>query len=256
MGLGGSGFHFFPLPLQIRDKFDAGEDVELDDMNPHDVACLLKEFFRSLPEPLMTVELFGPFLATTSEWVSEWVSQRVVLVVAIWLRHAPEVPLFTLWVSVVVCGILFRPEPVLLLPYLWCVPKKQCTLNLSSSSVIFFFFLGLGLGSSAQRRDALRLLCLLLPPPNRDTLQELLQFLSRVALHSDGIILIDGTEVGVVYGDVPACGGCRIMSGMASCSCPPTFSSTCSNDIHGLDLWGPDKGVWKVQQLKVVAPVL
>lgn len=53
-----------------------------------------------------------------------------------------------------------------------------------------------GLSSSAQRRDALRLLCLLLPQPNRDTLLELLQFLSRVALHSDGIILIDGTEVG------------------------------------------------------------
>ena len=46
-----------------------------------------------------------------------------------------------------------------------------------------------------QRRDALRFLCLLLPQANRDTLQELLQFLSRVALHSDGIILIDGTEV-------------------------------------------------------------
>jgi hypothetical protein len=43
--------------------------VELtDDMNPHDVACLLKEFFRSLPEPLMTTELFVPFLATRSEW--------------------------------------------------------------------------------------------------------------------------------------------------------------------------------------------
>ena len=53
------------------------------------------------------------------------------------------------------------------------------------------------LSNSAQRRDALRLLCLLLPQPNRDTLQELLEFLSRVALHSDGIILIDGTEVGV-----------------------------------------------------------
>ena len=53
---------------QIREKFDSGQDVELtDDMNPHDVACLLKEFFRSLPEPLMTLELFGPFLATRSE---------------------------------------------------------------------------------------------------------------------------------------------------------------------------------------------
>lgn len=53
----------------------------------------------------------------------------------------------------------------------------------------------LELSSSAQRRDALRLFCLLLPPANRDTLQALVQFLSRVALHSDGIILIDGTEV-------------------------------------------------------------
>ena len=54
--------------LQIREKFDSGEDVELtDDMNPHDVACLLKEFFRSLPEPLMTVELFTPFLSTISK---------------------------------------------------------------------------------------------------------------------------------------------------------------------------------------------
>lgn len=34
-----------------------------------------------------------------------------------------------------------------------------------------------------------------MPQANRDTLLELLQFLSRVALHSDGIILIDGTEV-------------------------------------------------------------
>jgi len=51
------------------------------------------------------------------------------------------------------------------------------------------------LSNPGQRRDALRLLCLLLPQANRDTLQELLKFLSRVALHSDGIILIDGTEV-------------------------------------------------------------
>lgn len=54
---------------QIREQFDSGEDVELaDDMNPHDVACLLKEFFRSLPEPLMTIELFGPFISTRSNY--------------------------------------------------------------------------------------------------------------------------------------------------------------------------------------------
>lgn len=56
------------------------------------------------------------------------------------------------------------------------------------------------LTNSGQRRDALRLTCLLLPQANRDTLQELLQFLSRVAMHSDGIILLDGTEVGVACG--------------------------------------------------------
>ena len=51
------------------------------------------------------------------------------------------------------------------------------------------------LATPALRRDALRYLCLLLPQANRDTLQELLRFLTRVALRSNGIILIDGTEV-------------------------------------------------------------
>jgi hypothetical protein len=101
---------------EIRRRFDQGQDVDLSDANPHDVAAVLKDFFRSLPEPLMTRDLFAPILGTRR------------------------------------------------------------------------------LSSSAQRRDALRLFCLLLPQANRDTLQELLQFLSRVALHSDGIILIDGTE--------------------------------------------------------------
>ena len=65
---------------QIREKFDSGEDVELtNDVNPHDVACLLKEFFRSLPEPLMTVELFGPFISTRSNYLRMHV-QRFVCV--------------------------------------------------------------------------------------------------------------------------------------------------------------------------------
>ena len=57
--------------LQIREKFDSGEDVELtDDINPHDVACLLKEFFRSLPEALLTKDLYQPFLSTQSKRAS------------------------------------------------------------------------------------------------------------------------------------------------------------------------------------------
>ena len=51
------------------------------------------------------------------------------------------------------------------------------------------------ISTRAQQKNALRYLVILLPRPNRDTLQELLQFLCKVALHSDGIILVDGTEV-------------------------------------------------------------
>ena len=52
------------------------------------------------------------------------------------------------------------------------------------------------LQSRSQQKEALNLLCLLLPRPNRDTLRELVEFLSRVALHSNDTILLDGTEVG------------------------------------------------------------
>ena len=56
-------------------------------------------------------------------------------------------------------------------------------------------YVSIELQSRSQQKEALSLLCLLLPRPNRDTLQELLQHMSRVALHSTGIILVDGTEV-------------------------------------------------------------
>ena len=45
--------------------------MDLSDASPHDVAAVLKEFFRSLPEPLMTRDLFGPILGTRSEWGRE-----------------------------------------------------------------------------------------------------------------------------------------------------------------------------------------
>ena len=52
----------------MKQKFDKGEDFELsDETSPHDVACVLKEFFRSLPEPLMTRELYYPLLKTRSK---------------------------------------------------------------------------------------------------------------------------------------------------------------------------------------------
>ena len=53
---------------QLRDEFDSGKDVKLnEEHNPHDVAALLKEFFRDLPEPLLTRDLYSPFVATRSE---------------------------------------------------------------------------------------------------------------------------------------------------------------------------------------------
>ncbi|KAH9492629.1 Rho GTPase-activating protein 6, partial [Bulinus truncatus] len=48
---------------QLREEFDGGKEVTLtDEYHPHDVAALLKEFFRDLPEPLLSRELYLPFL--------------------------------------------------------------------------------------------------------------------------------------------------------------------------------------------------
>ncbi|KAL8582231.1 hypothetical protein ACOMHN_036988 [Nucella lapillus] len=50
---------------QLREEFDTGQGVELmEEHNVHDVAALLKEFFRDLPEPLLSRDLFLPFVAT------------------------------------------------------------------------------------------------------------------------------------------------------------------------------------------------
>ncbi|XP_068701575.1 rho GTPase-activating protein 6-like isoform X2 [Montipora foliosa] len=51
---------------QMRDQFDSGEKTEFtsEDDNPHDVAALFKEYFRDLPEPLLTRDLYSAFLET------------------------------------------------------------------------------------------------------------------------------------------------------------------------------------------------
>ena len=52
---------------QIREHFDKGLPIAWgDDINPHDVACLLKEYLRCLPEPLISRELYSYFLQTQS----------------------------------------------------------------------------------------------------------------------------------------------------------------------------------------------
>lgn len=50
---------------QLREDFDQGTNLELDDdVCPHDVATLLKEYLRDLPEPLLCRRLYQPFVNT------------------------------------------------------------------------------------------------------------------------------------------------------------------------------------------------
>lgn len=57
---------FFLSLLQLREEFDCGVDVQLDEEHSvHDVAALLKEFLRDMPDPLLTKELYTAFINTT-----------------------------------------------------------------------------------------------------------------------------------------------------------------------------------------------
>lgn len=48
--------------------YDTGREVVLNEaFNPNDAACLLKEYLRSLPEPLLTRELYSGFIAANSK---------------------------------------------------------------------------------------------------------------------------------------------------------------------------------------------
>ncbi|XP_010884966.1 rho GTPase-activating protein 6 isoform X2 [Esox lucius] len=50
---------------QLREEFDRGVDVRLDkEHSVHDVAALLKEFLRDMPDPLLTKELYTAFINT------------------------------------------------------------------------------------------------------------------------------------------------------------------------------------------------
>ncbi|KAM6945791.1 rho GTPase-activating protein 6 [Aplochiton taeniatus] len=50
---------------QLREEFDRGVDVRLDEeQSVHDVAALLKEFLRDMPDPLLSKELYTAFINT------------------------------------------------------------------------------------------------------------------------------------------------------------------------------------------------
>ncbi|KAK2839859.1 hypothetical protein Q5P01_013599 [Channa striata] len=66
---------------QLREEFDQGWEVRLDEEHSvHDVAALLKEFLRDLPDPLLTRELYTAFINTMLLDYSEQVSAIQLLI--------------------------------------------------------------------------------------------------------------------------------------------------------------------------------
>lgn len=56
------------LVLQLREDFDCGKETSLDDEQcPHDIATLLKEYLRDLPDPLLCRDLYHAFVQTQSK---------------------------------------------------------------------------------------------------------------------------------------------------------------------------------------------
>ncbi|XP_053713925.1 rho GTPase-activating protein 6-like isoform X1 [Synchiropus splendidus] len=71
---------------QLREEFDRGADVQMDEEHSvHDVAALLKEFLRDMPDPLLTKELYTAFINTTSMDPDE---QQTVMQLLVYLLPA------------------------------------------------------------------------------------------------------------------------------------------------------------------------
>lgn len=59
----------FSSIFKLREEFDRGLDVFLDEhQSVHDVAALLKEFLRDMPDSLIPRELYAAFLSTACEY--------------------------------------------------------------------------------------------------------------------------------------------------------------------------------------------
>ena len=64
--------------IQLREEFDRGGQITLSmETGVHDVATLLKEFFRDLPEPLLPKEVQSALLAIHSKLAIKIVNCRV-----------------------------------------------------------------------------------------------------------------------------------------------------------------------------------
>ncbi|XP_053311031.1 rho GTPase-activating protein 6 isoform X2 [Spea bombifrons] len=66
---------------QLREEFDRGVDVVLEEEHSvHDVAALLKEFLRDMPDPLLTRELYTAFINTIMLDADEQLSTLQLLI--------------------------------------------------------------------------------------------------------------------------------------------------------------------------------
>lgn len=145
--------------IQLREEFDQGWEIQMDEENSiHDVAALLKEFFRDLPDPLLARDLYTAFINTTCK-------QHIV-------KHTRK----------------FKIKSI---------NQNQPPFGNTSSSICTFKLVKLVftvLDPSDQER-ALQLLIFLLPPCNSDTLHRLLCLLSTVAAHAEDSLDSEGQEV-------------------------------------------------------------
>lgn len=71
-------------------------DVQLDEEHSiHDVAALLKEFLRDMPDPLLTKELYTAFINTTCRLSTTFLKEPIILI----YRLFKFIPIFNLFGS-------------------------------------------------------------------------------------------------------------------------------------------------------------
>lgn len=102
--------HFAPLlPPQLRDEFDRGTRTGFEEtVQPHDVAYLLKDFLRSMPEPLLCRSLYGALLETQSEcWSFRWSSLKVFITSLSRTVRPRKLPARVLYLTSLVEGLVW-----------------------------------------------------------------------------------------------------------------------------------------------------
>lgn len=72
--------------MKLREDWDCGRETKIGaDQCPHDVAALLKEYFRDLPDPLLCRDLYQAFVHTQSEYITA--VRRLIRVGCIYLVY-------------------------------------------------------------------------------------------------------------------------------------------------------------------------